>query len=167
MATKITNLAEFRRVTHSGKVGCLGCTFSTWDLLHPGHLLFLADSKSQCDVLCVGIQVDPSVDRPEKNAPIQTLEEREILVKSCRYVDFYFIYTTEASLVEFLEILRPDVRFLGDDYIGKKYTGDNLGIPVVYHPRSLHTFSSTALRKRIYEAERLKWAKGGLTSSEP
>ena len=128
-------------------------SFSCWDLLHAGHQLFLADSKSKCDILCVGLQTDPTIDCPEKNKPIQSLEEREIQLKSSRYVDYYFIYDTEQSLYTSLVSLKPNVRFLGDDYVDKKFTGSDLPIEISYHPRSNHTYSTSNLRKIIYERE--------------
>jgi len=81
------------------------------------------------------------------------LEEREIQIKSCRYVDYYFVYSSESSLYAALCEIKPDIRFLGNDYVGKPYTGDNLNIPVYYHPRSSHTYSTTNLRKLIYLRE--------------
>ena len=150
MAQFITDLIKFRNDNSSINIGV---TFSCWDLLHAGHNIFLADCKKQCDILCVGLQTDPTIDRPEKNKPIQSLEEREIQIKSCRYVDYYFIYTTEESLYKSLLVLQPSVRFLGDDYIGKKFTGDDLAIDVIYHPRSNHTYSTTNLRLKIYQME--------------
>ena len=150
MAIKLDNLRQFRENNLDKKIGV---TFSCWDLLHAGHNLFLADSKNQCEILCVGLQTDPTLDRPEKNKPIQSLEEREIQIKSCRYVDFYFIYSTEKSLLETLSDLAPNVRFLGDDYSGKRFTGDDMMIPIIYHPRSVHTYSTTGLRKHIYQME--------------
>jgi glycerol-3-phosphate cytidylyltransferase len=146
----IGDLGAFRNANRNNKIGV---TFSCWDLLHAGHQLFLADSKNNCDILCVGLQTDPTIDRPEKNKPIQTLEEREIQVKSCRYVDYYFIYDTEQSLYNSLVALQPDIRFLGDDYVGKKFTGHELSIDIFFHPRSNHTFSTTNLRKIIYDRE--------------
>ena len=155
MAQLITDLSQFRIDNSNIKIGI---TFSCWDLLHAGHTLFLEDCKKQCDILCVGLQTDPTIDRPEKNKPIQSLEEREIQIKSCRYVDYYFIYSTEDTLYNSLCSIKPDVRFLGDDYIGKNYTGSDLNIPIIFHPRSSHTFSTTNLRKKIYlmEFERIK-----------
>ena len=149
----IINLSNFREVFKNKRIGV---TFSCWDLLHAGHHIFLEDIKKQCDILIVGLQTDPTIDRPEKNKPIQTLEEREIQLKSNRYVDFYFIYSTETSLYNALKELHPNVRFLGDDYIGKHFTGSDLQIKVIFHPRSEHKFSSTNLRKRIYEIEKEK-----------
>ena len=146
----INDLSTFRSFNINKHIGV---TFSCWDLLHAGHQLFLADSKRNCDILCVGLQTDPTIDRPEKNKPIQTLSEREIQIKSSRYVDYYFIYDTEQSLYNSLLALHPNVRFLGDDYVGKKFTGDVLAIPIVYHPRSRHSFSTTNLRRTIYERE--------------
>ena len=152
MAVKleINDLSAFRN-THLNKQ--IGVTFSCWDLLHAGHHLFLADSRNNCDILCVGLQTDPTIDRPEKNKPIQTLEEREIQLKNCRAVDYYFVYDTEQSLFNTLLALDPNIRFLGDDYVGKKFTGNELPIDIFYHPRSQHMFSSTNLRKRIYKVE--------------
>jgi glycerol-3-phosphate cytidylyltransferase len=146
----VNDLAAFRLVNSNKDIGV---TFSCWDLLHAGHHLFLADSKNNCDILCVGLQTDPTLDRPEKNTPIQSLEEREIQLKSSRYVDYYFIYDTEKSLYNVLLALDPNVRFLGDDYVGKTFTGCDLPIHIFFHPRSNHTFSTTALRKKIYEKE--------------
>ena len=146
----VTSLTDLRQKYPGLKIGI---TFSCWDLLHAGHNLFLEDSKNQCDILCVGLQTDPTIDRPSKNKPIQSLEEREIQIKSCRYVDYYFIYSTEESLYDSLKKLSPNVRFLGDDYVGKKFTGDDLPIKIIYHPRSNHNYSTTNLRNKIYSAE--------------
>lgn len=149
----LTDLSDFKIANSSKNIGV---TFSCWDLLHAGHQLFLADSKNQCDILCVGLQTDPTIDRAEKNKPIQTLAEREIQLKSSRYVDYYFIYDTEKSLYDSLLALEPNMRFLGDDYVGKKFTGSDLPIKIQFHPRSNHTYSTTNLRKTIYEREAVK-----------
>jgi glycerol-3-phosphate cytidylyltransferase len=153
---RLDELSEFRKEYSNIKIGV---TFSCWDLLHAGHNIFLADSKEKCDILCVGLQTDPTIDRPSKNKPIQSLEEREIQVKSCRYIDYYFIYDTENSLYQSLLELKPDIRFLGDDYIDKKFTGDDLQIEISYHIRSLHSYSSTSLRQKIYHEEHKKLNK--------
>jgi len=157
MAVKldVNDLSRFRTINSEQKIGV---TFSCWDLLHAGHHLFLTDSRNKCDILCVGLQTDPTIDRPEKNKPIQTLEEREIQLKSCRAVDYYFIYDTEESLLKTLLLIDPNIRFLGDDYVGKKFTGSDLPIEIFYHTRSNHSFSSTTLRKRIYNAELNKFS---------
>ena len=150
MATFIKDLEKFRLENSNKKIGC---TFSCWDLLHAGHNIFLEDCKNNCEILCVGLQTDPTIDRPEKNKPIQSLDERQIQVKSCRYVDYYFIYCTEESLYNSVVNLKPDIRFLGNDYVGKKYTGDDLNVKIHYHPRSDHNYSTTNLRKNIYNRE--------------
>lgn len=158
MAQRVTleNLNSLRNIYLDKKIGV---TFSCWDLMHAGHHLFLKDSKENCEILCVGLQTDPTIDRPEKNKPIQNLEEREIQLQSLRYVDYYFVYDTEKSLIDSLELLQPDIRFLGDDYVGKKFTGCELDIDIYYHQRSVHEFSSTNLRKRIYQVESQKYSK--------
>ena len=137
----------------------IGFTCSCFDLLHSGHCIMLKDAKEQCDILIVGLQTDPTIDRPEKNKPIQTLQEREIQIKSCRYVDYYFIYDTEQNLYQSILYLLPNIRFLGDDYKGKKFTGDDLPVQVFYHPRSNHNYSTTKLRQLIYKKELEKKCK--------
>ena len=150
MAIFIDDLAKFRLENINKKIGC---TFSCWDLLHAGHNIFLQDSKDRCDILCVGLQTDPTIDRPEKNNPIQSLEERTIQIRSCRYVDYYFIYSTEQSLYQSIVALKPDIRFLGTDYMNKKFTGDNLNISIYYHDRLQHNYSTSSLRHIIYIKE--------------
>lgn len=144
---------EYKNIQNKYKNKIIGATFSCWDLLHAGHNLFLKESKENCDILIVGLQTDPTIDRPEKNKPIQTLEEREIQVQSCRWIDYYFIYDTEKDLYDKIKILNPTIRFLGDDYEGKKFTGCDLPIKIYFHKRSLHTYSTTNLRKIIYNKE--------------
>ena len=150
MAVLINDLIKFRNENIDLNIGC---TFSCWDLLHAGHNIFLKDCKERCGILCVGLQTDPTIDRPEKNKPIQSLEEREIQIQSCRYVDYYFIYSTEASLYNSILELKPNIRFLGNDYIGKRYTGDDLNIPIYYHTRNTHNFSTSNLRQTVYMRE--------------
>ena len=153
MAKLITDLAKFRS---DNKDVIIGATFSCWDLMHAGHMLFLEDCKSQSGIVCVGLQSDPTLDRPEKNKPIQSLDAREIQVKSCRYIDYYFMYDTEKSLYESIIALKPDIRFLGDDYIGKTFTGSDLPCKIVFHPRSIHTYSTTNMRNLIFDRELAK-----------
>ena len=130
----------------------VGFTCSCFDLLHAGHILMLQDAKKQCDVLIVGLQTDPTLDRPEKNKPIQSLEERKIQLEAVRYLDGIIIYRTEEDLYELLTKLKPDVRILGTDYKDKSFTGDDLNIPIYYHERN-HNYSSTNLRKNIVDKE--------------
>ena len=127
----------------------IGFTCSCFDLLHAGHILMLQDAKKQCDYLIVGLQIDPSVDRPkEKNKPIQSLEERRIQLEAVKYIDEIIIYDTEEELHDLLIKINPDIRILGSDYKNKKFTGDNLGIKIYYHERN-HNYSSTRLKKKI------------------
>ena len=130
----------------------VGITFSTFDLLHAGHIMMLEEAKSQCDWLVVALQSDPTVDRPEKNKPIQTMYERYIQLKGCRYVDEIVPYTTEEEVRLILESRQFDVRIIGEDYKNKDFTGkdicDERGIRVYYNSRQ-HHLSSSELRKRI------------------
>ena len=131
----------------------IGFTCSSFDLLHAGHIIMLQDAKQQCDKLIVGLQTDPTIDRPlTKNTPIQTLEERKIQLEAVRYIDDIHVYDTEDSLIELLKLVKPDIRILGSDYEGKPFTGDFLNIPIYFHERK-HDYSTTNLRKMIYNRE--------------
>ena len=132
----------------------IGFVASSFDLLHPGHCYMLEDAKYQCDYLIAALQSDPTIDRPEKNKPIMTLEERFILLRSIKYVDEIVIYHTEADLQRILRNIQPDVRILGDDYIGRedKIVGKEYCKEIYYHPRSKHKWSTTHLRELIKNA---------------
>ncbi len=125
-----------------------GFTCGAFDLLHFGHLLMLKEIKEQCDFLIVGLHSDPSIDRPDKHKPIETLEERMMRLESCKYVDQIVVYNTEADLYKLLAELKPDIRFLGADWKGKHFTGDDLPIKTIFNSRD-HDYSSSNLRKRI------------------
>ena len=133
--------------------GKIGFTCSTFDLLHAGHITMLEEAKHHCDYLIVGLQTDPTVDRPDtKNAPIQTIVERQIQLAAVKYVDEIVIYNTEQDLKDLLLTLPINVRVLGDEYKNKDFTGKDIakqrGIKIVYNGRD-HSFSSTSLRKRV------------------
>ena len=127
----------------------IGFTCSCFDLLHAGHILMLKDAKDQCDYLIVGLQTDPTIDRPKtKNKPIQSLKERKIQLEAVKYVDKIITYSTEDELYLLLQKINPDIRILGSDYKNKSFTGDDLDINIYYHKRN-HNFSSTNLKKAI------------------
>ena len=132
------------------EVGKIGFTCSCFDLLHAGHILMLEDSKKQCDYLIVGLQTDPTIDRPEeKNKPIQSLEERRIQLEAIKYVDEVIVYETENELYELLYKLMPNVRILGTDYEHKYFTGIEIdGIDIYFHKRD-HDYSTSSLREKI------------------
>lgn len=125
-----------------------GITFSSFDLLHSGHIAMLEEAKGQCDYLIVGLQSDPTIDRPQKNKPVQTIFERYVQLKGCRFIDEIIPYDTEEDVINILQVVKPDVRFIGEDYRGKKFTGDELPIPLVYTARR-HNFSTSALRQKV------------------
>ena len=104
----------------------IGFTCSTFDLLHAGHVQMLRDAKEQCDYLIVGLQFDPSVDRKEKNSPIQTIVERYTQLKGIKYVDEIIPYATEQDLEDILSLYTIDVRILGDEYRDKDFTGRDI-----------------------------------------
>ena len=108
----------------------------------------LKDAKEQCDYLIVGLQTDPTLDRPEKNKPIQSIEERKIQLEAVKYIDEIIIYNSEKDLYKILKKLKPDIRILGSDYKNKKFTGDDLNIKIYYHHRN-HNFSTSNLRRNI------------------
>jgi len=132
----------------------IGFTCSCFDLLHAGHIIMLQDAKNQCDHLIVGLQKDPTIDRPEKNKPIQSFKERKIQLEAVKYIDKIIEYSTEKELYELLKELNPDIRILGTDYINKSFTGDDLNIKIYYHKR-YHDYSTKNLRKEIYLKEKI------------
>lgn len=134
----------------------IGFTCSTFDLFHAGHVAMLEEAKQQCDWLIVGLQIDPSIDRPEKNKPVQSLVERQLQVRACKFVDEIVVYNTETELLEILCMLPIDVRILGEEYKSKKFTGNHLKGMEYYYNKRDHGFSSSELRKRITRAESLK-----------
>jgi len=133
----------------------IGITFSQFDLLHAGHIAMLAEAKNHCDYLIAGLQNNASWDRSEKNAPIQSIVERQISLSAVRFVDEIIIYNTERDLEDILLTLPIDVRILGVEYMEKEFTGraicEKRGIELIFNSRD-HSFSSSSLRKRVYEA---------------
>ncbi len=129
----------------------IGITFGAFDLFHAGHILMLQEAKTQCDHLIVCIQTDPSVDRDDKNAPIQSIVERQIQVSACKYVDEIIVYDTEDDVIEILKSVDWDVRILGDEYRDKPFTGREESLDKCYFNRRPHNFSSSELRLRVVE----------------
>lgn len=141
----------------------IGITFSTFDMLHAGHIAMLAEAKNHCDYLIAGLQTDPTIDRPmEKNKPVQSIVERQIQLAACRYVDEVVVYQTEQDLIDLLLILPLDVRILGVEYKDREFTGKEecfyRSIELIYNGRD-HSFSSSSLRKRVAHAETVKLLK--------
>lgn len=134
----------------------VGITFSAFDLFHAGHVKMLEDAKRQCDYLIVGLQTDPTIDRPEKNQPTQTVVERYIQLKACKHVDEIVPYATEQDLEDILRSFKIDVRIIGEEYQDKNFTGraycEEKGIELYYNKRD-HRFSSSGLRKVVAEKE--------------
>jgi len=126
-----------------------GITFGAFDLFHAGHILMLEEAKTVCDYLIVAIQSDPSLDRETKNSPVQSVEEREIQVSACRYVDEVIIYDREADLLEILDTFSWDVRILGDEYQNKDFTGREKYLDKCYFNKRPHSFSTSELRNRV------------------
>ena len=141
----------------------IGITFSTFDMLHAGHIAMLAEAKNHCDYLIAGLQTDPTIDRPDtKNKPVQSIVERQIQLAACRYVDEVVVYQTEQDLIDLLLILPLDVRVLGEEYQNTEFTGRHecfhRNIELIFNKRD-HSFSSSSLRKRVAHAETLKLLK--------
>ena len=146
---------HIKKLKQEGKK--IGITFSTFDLLHAGHIAMLSEAKNHCDYLICGLQTDPTIDRPDtKNKPIQSIVERQIQLAACRYVDEVVVYQTEQDLIDLLLILPLDVRILGVEYADKEFTGAHecyaRGIELIFNKRD-HSFSSSSLRKRVVQAE--------------
>ena len=140
----------------------IGITFSQFDLLHAGHIAMLSEAKNHCDYLICGLQNNAQWDRPEKNAPIQSIVERQITLSATRYVDEIVVYNTEKDLEDILLTLPIDVRILGVEYMEKDFTGraicEKRKIELIFNGRD-HSFSSSSLRKRVAEAEKTKGDK--------
>ena len=137
----------------------VGITFSAFDLFHAGHVKMLEDAKEQCDYLICGLQTDPTIDRPEKNMPIQSVVERYIQLKGCKFVDEIVPYATEEDLEDVLRSFKIDVRIVGEEYANKVFTGreycEQRGIELFYNKRE-HRFSSSGLRKEVQNIENSK-----------
>ena len=133
----------------------IGITFGSFDLCHYGHVLMFEECKQYCDYLIVGVQSDPSIDRPDKNSPIQSHEERLGLVSSIKFVDEVKPYSTESDLIDVLKEVNPDVRILGADHKGKEFTGHDLPIKCIFNSRD-HSYSTSELRKRVVDSEKKK-----------
>ena len=126
-----------------------GITFGAFDLFHAGHVLMLEEAKTVCDYLIVCIQTDPSLDREEKNKPVQSIIEREIQVSGCRYVDEVIIYDKESDLLSIIDQVDWDVRIIGEEYKDKDFTGKDLTLEKCYFNKRPHSFSSSELRERV------------------
>jgi glycerol-3-phosphate cytidylyltransferase len=138
----------------------IGFTCSTFDLFHAGHIMMLKEARTQCDYLIVGLQTDPTIDRPEKNTPVQGVFERYEQLKACKYIDEILVYATEDDLLNILLSYPINVRILGDEYASKSFTGDNLDMELYFNRRE-HSFSTTELRQRVIAAEINKGLKDG------
>jgi glycerol-3-phosphate cytidylyltransferase len=134
----------------------IGFTCSTFDLFHAGHVMMLKEAKQQCDYLIVGLQTDPTIDRPDtKNKPVQSLFERFTQLKACKFVDEIVPYSTEQELMDILQSYPIDVRIIGEEYKDKHFTGRELDIEMYFNSRK-HSFSTTNLRQRVKTAEEKK-----------
>ena len=136
-------------ITNNKKV--IGITCSTFDLLHTGHILMLEECKKYCNYLICALQVDPTIDRPNKNKPIQSIDERRIQLESIKYVDKIIEYDTEEDLHKICQKIKPHIRILGSDYRDKQATGQQFSDGIIYHERD-HSWSTTELRKRISDS---------------
>lgn len=133
----------------------IGITFSTFDLFHAGHVKMLEEAKSVCDYLIVGLQLDPSIDRPKKNSPCQSIIERYIQLKGSKHVDEIVPYTSEQDLEDILKSFKIDIRIIGQEYRDKDFTGKDFcekkGIEIYYNSRD-HRFSSSGLRSKVKQS---------------
>ena len=135
----------------------VGITFSSFDLFHSGHVAMLKEAKSNCDHLMVGVQTDPTIDRPEKNKPIQSVFERYVQLEGCKYIDQIVPYATEKEIEDILLTYKIDKRFIGEEYKTKEFTGKQLCVDKdieLYYNKRQHSFSTTNLRTRIVEADK-------------
>ena len=127
-----------------------GFTCGCFDLLHAGHIVMLKEARENCEHLIVGLQTDPSIDRQEKNKPVQSVYERFVQLQAVKYVDEIIPYDTEQSLIDLLESTEIHLRFVGEDYVERDFTGK--GLHEIYYTNRQHSFSSSGLRKRVTQA---------------
>ena len=125
-----------------------GFTCGAFDVLHPGHVLMFEEAKTVCDYLIVAVQSDPTINRPEKNKPVQPLSDRVTMVQAIRFVDEVVTYNTEEELLALLVRIKPDIRIIGADWKGRPFTGHELPIEIYFNSRD-HGYSSTALKDRV------------------
>lgn len=161
MNSIIQSIAKSKR---EGKI--IGFTASSFDLLHAGHIIMLEEAKSKCDILVCGLQSDPTIDREEKNRPVQNLFERFVQLDAVKYVDFVIPYSTETDLRDLLLSVIPDVRIVGEEYRSKDFTGKHDDVKIEYNQRK-HSFSSTSLRSRVAISESSKTKVCTKTKDEP
>ena len=156
MISKALNKIIHLTVYLSGIKMKIGFVASCFDLLHAGHVQMLREAKEQCDYLIVGLQTDPTIDRPEKNKPIQTIVERYTQLKGVKYDDEIIPYATESDLEDILNMYDIDIRILGEEYREKEFTGKDIcrkrSIELFFNRRD-HRFSSSDLRKRVAAGE--------------
>jgi glycerol-3-phosphate cytidylyltransferase len=133
----------------------VGFVASCFDLFHAGHIMMLKEAKQHCDYLIAGLQTDPTLDRPEKNRPIQSIVERHIQLEACKYIDEIVVYATEKDLLDVLLSFPIDVRIIGEEYKHKSFTGKELPIELCYNKRR-HSFSTSELRQRVIDREKAK-----------
>lgn len=142
-------------IMDENKKPVIGFVASCFDLFHAGHIMMLKEAKHQCDHLIVGLQTDPTIDRPEKNKPVQSIFERYTQIEACKYVDEIVVYGTEKDLMDVLQSYPIDVRIVGEEYKHKSFTGKELPITIFYNKRR-HSFSTSELRQRVIEREKEK-----------
>jgi len=146
---KAISVIEWKKKNNIKKTGFIAGSF---DLIHPGYIKMFEDTKNICDELIVGLHSNPANERPHKDSPVHSREERKIILKSIRYVDKIFEYDTERDLYNLLREIKPDIRILGTDYENTKYTGYDLNIPVYFHKRD-HNWSCSGLKNKIAKEE--------------
>ena len=139
------NLLQIEDIRKEGKR--IGFTCSTFDLLHAGHISMLAESKSKCDYLIVGLLCDPTHDRKIKQKPIQSMFERWVQLSAISYINMIIPFSLEQDIVDMVLLIKPDVRIVGEEYKDKEHTGKGL-CPIFYNSRK-HSFSSTELKERV------------------
>ena len=128
----------------------IGFTCGAFDLLHAGHIVMLKEARQNCDYLIVGLQTDPSIDRQEKNQPVQSVYERYMQLQAVKYVDEIIPYDTEQSLIDLLESTDIHLRFVGEDYVDRNFTGK--GLHEIYYTNRQHSFSSSGLRRKVSQS---------------
>jgi len=126
----------------------LGFTAGNFDLLHPGYIYTFEEAKRHCEKFIIFLHRDPSLHRKSKYKPVIPPWDRYKALMSIKYIDDVYMYNDEDELLKLIKFFKPDVRILGEDYIGRSFTGDDLVIDIIYTSRS-HGWSTTKLKDLI------------------
>ena len=140
------NVEEWKKTVPPKK----GIIAGAFDIIHPGYIRMFKDAKEHCNHLTVALHEDPSMARPHKLKPVQTVDERKEILYAIKYVDDVVVYQEEETFLSYLKDY--DIRFLGTDYMNGSYTGKDITIDIVWLDREGHDYSTTKMKRLIFDS---------------